>query len=109
MYSEFLAIEAMNIFWPFKGGASTDVRVCLGCDEVMMKVSRSRMKMNVMKRGLGRKKVRRKEREMIDTIVGTRREKLLAFDGRGSGVKAVQFVPCHVKLKPRQKKDLEGY
>jgi len=65
--------------------------------------------MNVMKRGLGRKKVRRKEREMKDTIVSMRREELVAFDGRGSGVKAVKFLPCHVKLKPRQKKDLEGY
>lgn len=53
-----------------------------------------------MKRGLGRRSVRRKERGRKENMVVVRcgggGEGLVTFDGRDSGVKV---GPCHVRLR----------
>jgi len=91
MYSELRAMEAMKIFSFFRGAGSTAVRVGSGEGRVMRSVSSTKMKMRVMKRGLGRRNVRRKERGMRGRIV----------------VRCVQSGerrPCHVRLWLRLKR-----
>jgi hypothetical protein len=86
MYSELRAMEAMKIFSCLREAGSTGVRLGSGEGRVMRSVSSTKMKMRVMKRGLGRRKVRRKERGM--------RGRMVVKCGKSG-----ERNPCHVRLR----------
>jgi hypothetical protein len=62
-------MEAMKIFWLRREEGRVVVRWGRGEGCVMRRVSRAKRRRRVMKRGFGRRKVRRKERERRGRIV----------------------------------------
>jgi len=95
----------MKTFWDLRWGGRVEVRVGTGCVEVMRYVSRRKRRRRVMKRGLGWRNFRRKERGRKESMVVVRGGGggggLVAVDDEDSGVKV---GPCHVRLRLRNGK-----
>jgi hypothetical protein len=91
MYSEFRAIEAMKILSLRREGESILVRWGRGEGRGIRSVSITKMRNSVMRRGLGRRKVRLKERGniLLSMVVEVK-----------CGESGGEVGPCHVRLDP---------
>jgi hypothetical protein len=97
MYSEFRAIEAMKILSLRREGESILVRWGRGEGRVIRSVSITKMRNSVMRRGLGRRKVRLKERGNI---------RLSMVVEVKCGESGGEVGPCHVRLTPESELEM---
>src|ERR1700683_3293072 len=98
MYSEFRAMEAMKILSLRREGGNIWVRWERGEDRVIRSVSITKMRNSVMRRGLGRRKVRLKERgnSLLSMVV----VEVKCRESRG------EVGPCHVRLAPESELEI---